>query len=45
MFENEKFYIYTRLINFFLKRKRFESVDYWLNKKKELAKKIRKKYE
>ena len=36
-----KFYIYTKFINFFLKKKNFEKVNMFLGKKKEIAKKIR----
>ena len=43
MFDNIKFYIYTKLLNFFLKRQNFYQVEIWLNKKKELAKKLREK--
>ena len=41
MFNNTKFYLYTKLINYFLKRKSFDQVDYWLKKKKDVAKEIR----
>ena len=43
MLENEKFYIYTKLINFFIKKKKFNYVEFWLIKKKEIAKKLREK--
>ena len=43
MLENEKFYIYTKLINFFIKKKKFNYVEFWLIKKKESAKKLREK--
>ena len=43
MLENEKFYIYTKLINFFIKKKKFNYVEFWLIKKKEIAIKLREK--
>lgn len=39
---NIKLYLYTHLLIFFLKRKKFKMVNILLEKKKELAIKIRK---
>jgi len=36
-----KFWFYTKLINFYIKRKNFKAVEVCLNKKKQLAKQIR----
>lgn len=40
-FNNLKFYIYTKIINRSLKNKNFTTVEFFLKKKKELAKKMR----
>lgn len=36
-----KLYVYTQLLNFFLRRKKFNKVNFFLEKKKKLALKIR----
>jgi hypothetical protein len=42
-FDNIKFWIYTKLINFFLSGKDFDRVAFFLEKKKSVAKNIREK--
>ena len=41
MIDDLKFEVYTRLLRFYLQRKDFEKVQFYLDKKKILAKKIR----